>query len=586
MSARVTGLQPAGSGPPDAGSPPRLAGGVTLLGPYQDSGLEDPPYLVRRADRILQLSRLLYVVAAAADGTRSCDEIATVAAAELGRSLTADEIRYLVRSRLAPAGILSVGADDAVTTPAALVQPAEDTRLFALRYRRAVVSPETMDTGARYLGSLFRPAVVAAVVAGVVGFDVWLFGRHGVTGALDQMIQVPAVMMVVLALVCLSGAFHELGHAAGCRYSGGRPGAAGVGLYLWWPVLYTNVTDAYRLDRRGRLRTDLGGIYFNAVFTLVVAGAYATSGFEPLLAVVVLEHGLVFQQFVPWVRLDGYYIVSDLTGVPDILSRVKPALLSLLPGRPSHPAVAALRPRARRILFAYLGSLVVFLALGVVPAVRLLPRTLAVSWASIGPQLRAILAAAGQWDVVMVVVRAVAVSVLALPLVGLALTAGLVAVRVGRGTAGLARRARTGPVRRPDPPAARHWLESSGIAFVEGAELPGGGAVDWFGFGPGGDLVLVGAARDRTGPEAAARLLAAAEELGSFSSDKLDRLLLDGPPFAEAVARAARRARQDWDEGRFRSELDRTLARRDFALVVLTGRPAEQIVTKLRNHRE
>ncbi|HEV7864568.1 MAG TPA: hypothetical protein VGR20_17810, partial [Acidimicrobiia bacterium] len=71
---------------------PRLSPGVTLLGPYRDSGLEDPPYLVRRADRIVQISRLLYVVAAGADGTRSFDEIAAVAGAELGRSLTGDEI--------------------------------------------------------------------------------------------------------------------------------------------------------------------------------------------------------------------------------------------------------------------------------------------------------------------------------------------------------------------------------------------------------------------------------------------------------------------------------------------------------------
>src|SRR3712207_8247936 len=41
-------------------------------------------------------------------------------------------------------------------------------------------------------------------------------------------------------------------------------------LYIVWPAFYSTVTDSYRLDRVGRLRTDLGGVYFNAVFMIGV----------------------------------------------------------------------------------------------------------------------------------------------------------------------------------------------------------------------------------------------------------------------------------------------------------------------------
>jgi hypothetical protein len=37
------------------------------------------------------------------------------------------------------------------------------------------------------------------------------------------------------------------------------------------------VTDSYRLARRGRLRTDLGGVYFNVLFTLGTALVYAAT---------------------------------------------------------------------------------------------------------------------------------------------------------------------------------------------------------------------------------------------------------------------------------------------------------------------
>ena len=39
------------------------------------------------------------------------------------------------------------------------------------------------------------------------------------------------------------------------------------------------------------------------------------------------------QQLIPLLRFDGYYVLTDLTGVPDILSRIKPIFRSLARGR-------------------------------------------------------------------------------------------------------------------------------------------------------------------------------------------------------------------------------------------------------------
>ena len=54
----------------DGKPPPALADGVQLLGTAEGSGYREPPALVRRADgQTLQLTRLLYLVLEAADGT-------------------------------------------------------------------------------------------------------------------------------------------------------------------------------------------------------------------------------------------------------------------------------------------------------------------------------------------------------------------------------------------------------------------------------------------------------------------------------------------------------------------------------------
>src|SRR6185437_4792816 len=101
---------------------------------------------------------------------------------------------------------------------------------------------------------------------------------------------IAAVIVSVAALTVVSALFHECGHAAGCRYGGARPGRIGVGIYLVWPAFFTNVTDSYRLSRAGRLRTDLGGLYFNLIFMVVLAAIYAATSAEILLLVIAITH--------------------------------------------------------------------------------------------------------------------------------------------------------------------------------------------------------------------------------------------------------------------------------------------------------
>ena len=52
-------------------------------------------------------------------------------------------------------------------------------------------------------------------------------------------------------------------------------------------------------------------------------------------------------QLLPFVRLDGYHILADLTGVPDLFARIKPTLASLLPGEEPDERVTALKPWVR-----------------------------------------------------------------------------------------------------------------------------------------------------------------------------------------------------------------------------------------------
>ena len=128
------------------------------------------------------------------------------------------------------------------------------------------------------LAPLFSPLAVLVWLTAFAAFEVWAFASIGaVSESLSRVLLEPGYLLAFLGLIVASMLFHELGHAAACRYGGGRPGAIGAGLYLMLPAFYTNVTDAYRLPRRARVRTDLGGIYFNAVFIVILGGVLAAS---------------------------------------------------------------------------------------------------------------------------------------------------------------------------------------------------------------------------------------------------------------------------------------------------------------------
>ena len=52
----------------------------------------------------------------------------------------------------------------------------------------------------------------------------------------------------------------------------------GVGIYVSSPAFFTDLSDGYRLGRSGRVRGDLGGVYFNAVFAVAVFPFYLITG--------------------------------------------------------------------------------------------------------------------------------------------------------------------------------------------------------------------------------------------------------------------------------------------------------------------
>ncbi len=391
---------------------PVLADGVQLLGRTQGSGYREAPSLVRRADgQTLQLTHLLYLILEAIDGERGLKDIAEQASSASGRGVSADNVRTLIDSQLLPLGLLQL-ADGSQPE----VRKADP--LLGMKFRYTVTDPERTRKLTAPFAALFNPLIVAAVTIAFLASCWWVLMVKGLASATHEAFANPGLVLVVLVVTVLSAGFHEFGHAAAARRGGATPGAMGAGLYLIWPAFYTDVTDSYRLGRGGRIRTDMGGLYFNAIVAVAIMGIWWATGFDALLLVVVTQIVQMVRQLLPLVRFDGYHILADATGVPDLFQRIKPTLLALIPWRPTDPAARLLKPWARTVVTIWVLVTVPLLLFMLVMMVLTLPRLLGTAWSSAQQQSAQLGASLSSGDVLDASVRVLAIAAVALPVVG------------------------------------------------------------------------------------------------------------------------------------------------------------------------
>ncbi len=404
---------------------PARADGITLIGEMVGSGYRVPPALARRADgQTVQLTPLLYATLSALDGQRSYAEVAEAVAAATDKPVSEDNVRELV-GKLQPMGL-------AVCDDGSEPELKRSNPLLGLRFKVAVTDQEKTRRLTAPFAALFNLAVVVPVLLAFAWISWWVLFDKGLASATHEAFARPGLLLAVLGITVLSAGFHEFGHAAAARRGGADPGVMGAGLYLVWPAFYTDVTDSYRLGRAGRLRTDLGGLYFNAIVAVATVGVWWATRYDAILLLVATQILQMLRQLLPFVRFDGYHVLADLTGVPDLFQRIGPTLRSLIPWRPTDPEAQALKPWARVVVTAWVLTVVPVLLFVMVLMVLTLPRLVGTAWASAQAQQDQMAAAFGDGDLVGALARGLAMVIVVLPIAAF----GYILVRLVRQVGG------------------------------------------------------------------------------------------------------------------------------------------------------
>ncbi|HEX9412542.1 MAG TPA: hypothetical protein VF916_03485 [Ktedonobacterales bacterium] len=380
--------------PPAEAATPRLAEQVQLVGAMRDSGFKAPMWLAVRSQRYFQVTALLYRILEAADGRHTLAQIAASVTEATGRAVSAGNVLVLIQDRLIPMGLIAplepLPGADAVSsagsaTPAVSAPPAPGAVRSPLKVnmRLMMVRPGVIERVARPLQFLFFPPVVALVLILVALTQWWAYFVHGIASSLFATIYHPDLIPAFILLTVGATIFHEFGHATALRYGGGRARTIGAGFYLMFPVFYTDITDSYRLGRWARVRTDLGGFYFNLLFALGITALYAVTRWEFVLAVILWTDLEIISQCLPFLRYDGYWVFADLTGIPDSFTLIGPFVRSVLPARwRSGRQMPALRRWVKAAFAMYIVVAVPMLVVMLSVLVLGVPRILASAWSS------------------------------------------------------------------------------------------------------------------------------------------------------------------------------------------------------------
>ncbi len=130
------------------------------------------------------------------------------------------------------------------------------------------------------------------------------------------------VLCLVVVKVC-----HELGHAYTATRYGCRVSTMGVALVLLVPMLYSDTSDAWKLSSR-RQRAAIGAAGMVVECSLAAVAMFAWNFLDDgvvrslacIMATTSLALGLAIN-LNPFMRFDGYYVLSDLLGTPNLHDR-------------------------------------------------------------------------------------------------------------------------------------------------------------------------------------------------------------------------------------------------------------------------
>lgn len=191
-----------------------------------------------------------------------------------------------------------------------------------------LVRPEPFLKRALPLVAPLYTRTCALIIAGIGLLGLYLVSRQwdAFATTFQHFFSWQGAATYAVALALIKSA-HELGHAFTAARFGCRVPSMGICFLVMFPVMYTDVTDAWRLrDRRQRFAIGAAGVIVELAIACVatLAWSFLPEGILKSLAFSLATVGWILSLAInlnPLMRFDGYYLFSDAIGIDNLQSR-------------------------------------------------------------------------------------------------------------------------------------------------------------------------------------------------------------------------------------------------------------------------
>lgn len=244
----------------------------------------------------------------------------------------------------------------AAAAPGAGRLPAQG-RQSLLAWRKSLFDPDRLfarwEPRLQFFWTRTFAGLSSALIAAAAAM-LWL-NRSQFTGHLAENLRWQTALLGGLTLILVT-VLHESAHGLTCKHFGGEVHEVGFLLIFFMPSFFCNVSDAWLLPEKWkRLAVTWAGGYFELFLWALAAFVWRLTMQDSLAnrlawTVVSVSGVRVLLNFTPFIKLDGYYLLSDALGIANLrqraLDQVAASLRRLLWGAPRPPRA----PRAKTLL--------------------------------------------------------------------------------------------------------------------------------------------------------------------------------------------------------------------------------------------
>ncbi len=163
-------------------------------------------------------------------------------------------------------------------------------------------------------------------IAGIVGIFLAMRQSTELYGAFAYFFNIEGLFFYGAAAL-FAKLLHELGHALGAKKNGLHVPTIGIALLVMMPVLYTDTSETWKLsDRRRRFGVAIAGIAAELTLAAWCTLAWAITPDSALRSAFFLLATTTWVWTLginasPFMRFDGYFLLSDLVGLPNLHER-------------------------------------------------------------------------------------------------------------------------------------------------------------------------------------------------------------------------------------------------------------------------